>query len=85
MNVKSHILIVLLLLTATSLAGSGTDTAKPQQVDSRADEFPNPADDAISAYVRRIFQDSRGNLWIGLGIEGVARYDGDSLSPARKR
>lgn len=38
-----------------------------------------PAPDAVSAYVRRIFQDSKGNLWIGTNSDGVARYNGDTL------
>jgi ligand-binding sensor domain-containing protein len=33
----------------------------------------------ISEYVRRIFEDSRGNLWFGTGSDGVCRYDGDTL------
>lgn len=38
-----------------------------------------PAADAISAYVRRIFEDSKGNHWFGTNGDGVARYDGTSL------
>jgi ligand-binding sensor domain-containing protein len=33
----------------------------------------------ISEYVRRIFEDSRGNLWFGTGSDGVCRYDGNTL------
>ncbi|MCH8823030.1 MAG: hypothetical protein IH984_05925 [Planctomycetes bacterium] len=33
----------------------------------------------ISEFVRRIFQDSNGNLWFGTNGDGVVRYDGDSL------
>jgi len=38
-----------------------------------------PAFEAISTFVRRIFEDSRGNLWLGTNGDGVARYDGESL------
>lgn len=40
---------------------------------------PFPAPDAISTFVRRIFEDSRGNLWLGTNGDGVARFDGESL------
>ncbi|MBD0254380.1 MAG: hypothetical protein ICV83_01575 [Cytophagales bacterium] len=33
----------------------------------------------ISQYVRRIFEDSRGNLWFGTNSDGVCRYDGNTL------
>lgn len=33
----------------------------------------------ISEYVRRIFEDSRGNLWFGTNTDGICRYDGDTL------
>lgn len=33
----------------------------------------------IAKYVRRIFEDSRGNLWFGTNALGVCRYDGDTL------
>jgi ligand-binding sensor domain-containing protein len=33
----------------------------------------------ISEYVRRIFEDSRGNLWFGTGSDGICRYDGNTL------
>jgi len=34
----------------------------------------------ISEYVRRIFQDSKGNLWFGTNNYGVCRYDGQALT-----
>ena len=33
----------------------------------------------IAEYVRRIFEDSRGNVWFGTGSDGVCRYDGDTV------
>ncbi|WP_179218146.1 ligand-binding sensor domain-containing protein [Dokdonia pacifica] len=33
----------------------------------------------ISDFVRRIFQDSNGNLWLGTNGDGVARYNGKFL------
>lgn len=33
----------------------------------------------IAEYIRRIFQDSKGNLWFGTNAYGVCRYDGDTL------
>ena len=37
---------------------------------------PNP----ISQFVRRIFQDSKGNMWMGTNGKGVLFYDGKNLS-----
>ena len=34
----------------------------------------------VSQYIRSIFQDSKGNLWFGTIMEGVARYDGKTLT-----
>ena len=45
--------------------------------DPGPDVYPSP--NAISAFVRRIFQDKSGNLWFGTNGDGVIRYDGDSL------
>jgi len=40
--------------------------------------FPNEAA-RLSEFVRRIFQDSKGNFWMGTNGDGVARYNGDTL------
>jgi ligand-binding sensor domain-containing protein len=34
----------------------------------------------ISEYIRRIFQDKKGNLWFGTNGDGVCRYDGKTLT-----
>lgn len=34
----------------------------------------------LSQYIRRIFQDSKGDLWFGTVGEGVVRYDGKTLT-----
>lgn len=34
----------------------------------------------VSAYIREVFQDADGNLWLGTNGDGVARYDGKSLA-----
>lgn len=40
-----------------------------------------PGDTAqISQYIRRVFQDRDGNMWFGTTSDGVARYDGRSLT-----
>lgn len=35
---------------------------------------------AVSEYIRRAFQDSEGNLWFGTNTDGLAKYDGKTLS-----
>ena len=42
-------------------------------------DFQSDKPKRIAEYVRRIFQDSRGNLWFGTNALGVCRYDGDTL------
>ncbi len=34
----------------------------------------------VSQYIRRIFQDSKGNMWLGTVGDGVCRYDGQTLT-----
>lgn len=34
----------------------------------------------LSQYIRRIFQDSEGNIWFGTTDDGVIRYDGKTLA-----
>lgn len=36
-------------------------------------------DGRISQFVRRIYQDQQGNLWLGTNGDGVIRYNGDTL------
>jgi len=59
-------------------AGSGepvdAQETPPVLRDPGPDRFPAP--DAISAFVRRIFEDSKGNLWFGTNGDGVCLYDG---------
>lgn len=38
-----------------------------------------PAEMQIAKYVRRIFQDKKGDLWFGTNQFGVCRYDGQQL------
>ncbi len=40
---------------------------------------PVPGDGPTTAYVRRIYEDSRGQLWLGSNGEGVYRYTGVEL------
>jgi len=38
------------------------------------------SDPQISEYIRNIHQDKGGNLWLGTNGDGVAYYNGDSIS-----
>ena len=40
----------------------------------------DPDTTQVSQYIRRIFQDSQGNLWFGTVGDGVCRYDGKTLT-----
>lgn len=43
-------------------------------------QLPCYYSNAVSEYVRRIFQDSRGFLWFGTNTDGLALFDGYKLS-----
>lgn len=43
-------------------------------------QLPCYYNNAVSEYVRRIFQDSRGFLWFGTNSDGLALFDGNKLS-----
>ncbi len=43
-------------------------------------QLPCYYSNSVSEYVRRILQDSKGNLWFGTNTDGVAMYDGEKLS-----
>lgn len=53
---------------------------KQQELRQEDAEGPGlPSDSLISPFVRRVFQDKSGNLWLGTQGDGVARFDGDTL------
>jgi ligand-binding sensor domain-containing protein len=55
---------------ATILLLAGTATSAQAQFVAR-----KPGPQAISEFVRRIFQDSKGNLWFGTNGDGVCVYE----------
>jgi ligand-binding sensor domain-containing protein len=60
------------LLTPTHVRATVTEEGQPSPFID-----PTPAPDAISQYVRCIFEDKNGHLWFGTNGKGVARYNGD--------
>jgi len=61
------------MLACAFLAAQGSAEAS-QTAPSTATDVP------ISEYVRRVFEDRAGNLWLGTNGEGVARFDGTQLT-----
>ncbi len=60
-------------LTKDSLSKSNT---APVELIKIYGAVPDPfLDGQISQYVRRIFEDKNGNLWLGTNGDGVCRYD----------
>lgn len=52
------------------------------RIDSTSTAAPSPKfnpDEPISEYVRRIFRDSQGRLWLGTNSDGVYVHDGKDL------
>lgn len=77
--------LILCLFSVKTLDIKKTTFSIPQTTD-RDDTLaygPTPPcyySNRISDYVRRIFQDSKGNLWFGTNTDGVAKFDGKDLS-----
>lgn len=42
-------------------------------------QLPSYYSNSVSDYVRRVFQDRKGNLWFGTNTDGLAVYDGQRL------
>ena len=66
--------------TAQNQTNAETKSSKPIQKNQTlyGENLLSPP--PISQFVRRIFQDSSDNLWLGTNGDGVLRYDGNSLS-----
>lgn len=81
------LIAVILSLTMTSYHGKETKT----RIENKATlitgsietvEVKDPLffiDGQLCQHLRKIFQDSKGNLWFGTNVYGLMLYDGDSL------
>lgn len=81
MNYKAFLLACPLLMAASLLVSCGSPsnskTAKIEHIDWK----PTPEDSLqIADYVVEIFEDKKGDLWFGTVSEGVARFDGKTLT-----
>lgn len=59
-----------------------TVTPAPLPIDRSTKDWVDPLffiEGQLCQHVRRIFQDSRGDIWIGTNIYDLMRYNGDSL------
>lgn len=67
--------------TTDRLAPSKPSDARPDSA-TLAERLSKPPDDTeqISQYIRRMFQDRDGNIWFGTTGDGVARWNGSSLT-----
>lgn len=84
MGIAERVFLVVLLMAFTACS------APPAQVEgaslSAAARSVQPTDSAarISRYIRCMFQDRDGALWLGTG-EGLYRSVGDAFEPVTKR
>lgn len=70
-----YILLILINVLSTS-CGSQNKKTKASEIDGKMIEA-NPTQ--IGQYVVKVFEDSKGNLWLGTIEKGVAKYDGKTL------
>jgi ligand-binding sensor domain-containing protein len=77
-----HVLILAILVPG---AVASTSPARPSPAGAfdtppiTATQPTTPAKEPISRFIRRIFEDRSGNLWLGTNGDGVARYDGNTV------
>jgi len=69
-----------LILVSFVFCGSMERAAVAQENEASAKAEVKEDFKQLSAFVRRIFQDSNGNLWFGTNGDGAFQYDGQKLS-----
>lgn len=94
MNTNNNVLIYTIVLTGAILLSISTlscqETKPEKQAESTTTETTPEAEEyapsfdlsppPISEFVRRIFEDSNGNLWLGTNGDGVFKYDCTNLT-----
>lgn len=81
MKVMPILLACPLLIVASFFASCGGSSNSKMNKIELADWAPTPEDSLqIGDYVVEIFEDRKGNLWFGTVAEGVARFDGKTLT-----
>lgn len=80
-QLKYPILIFLTLTVLLSCKAQNESRNTPiENLEKSVIPYINPnSSDQIAEYIRNIFEDSDGNLWMGTNGFGVAMYDGSTL------
>jgi len=83
-------LVVGLCLSLPSCAGQNDYKASPEQrapiISSRSQQDPLFfIEGQLCQHLREIFQDSKGNLWLGTNVYDLLLFDGDSLQSITKK
>ncbi len=77
----NHAVFAAQSLTVTPLICTAQLTeGPPDLVTVRPPRVQEIEPEQISENVREVFQDREGNLWFGTNGDGVARFDGESLT-----
>lgn len=77
----THICPLLFIMAfITSCSGPVKATLSKEETNEQVSTTETPADPQIAEYIRNIFQDKNGHLWLGTNNYGVAHFNGDSLS-----
>lgn len=67
-----HFCIIMLVIVLGACSPKS-----PEPKGAAATIFPKSQ---ISSYIRRIYQDHKGNIWLGTTQDGVCKYDGSTLN-----
>lgn len=74
-------ILVLAIVFNLACKGQSPSTTERTRIKSETTIIPYNDDNAqIADYIRNIFQDADGNLWLGTNNYGVAYFDGSDLS-----
>ncbi|MDW3194490.1 MAG: two-component regulator propeller domain-containing protein [Cytophagales bacterium] len=79
---SSYLLILLICISCQRDSNQQSTFSSTAKDTSPPEDWVDPLffiDGQLCQHLRKIFQDSRGDLWFGTNVYGIMRYDGDTL------
>ena len=72
---KYSLLLLLLIVSCNAV-----NTVSPPNATTPEIKIVDKSNQQIAQYIRNIYEDKNGHLWMGTNGSGIAHYNGDSLS-----